>query len=139
MIFNDFHHFNIIEIQPSPRPPTIDFPTGAININSPNPFLSALAFCSVKDYDYIWKDLKTLPHISKWGRVLLPTLNVFDMGASEYIYSSLNREIIFERTSPIVFMRAEKNEVEREGMRRAHIRDAVAMCDTFSYLEERVC
>lgn len=69
---------------------------------------------------------------------MLPTLNVFDMGASEYIYSSLSREIILERTSPIVFMRAQKNEVEREGMRRAHIRDAVAMCDTFSYLEERV-
>lgn len=70
--------------------------------------------------------------------MLLPTLNVFDMGASEYIHSSLNREIIFEHTSPIVFMRAQKNDVEREGMRRAHLRDAVAMCDTFSYLEERV-
>ena len=35
-------------------------------------------------------------------------------------------------------MRAQKNHVEREGMRKAHIRDAVAMCDTFSYLEERV-
>jgi Xaa-Pro aminopeptidase len=69
---------------------------------------------------------------------LLPSLNVFDMGASEYIHSSLNREIILERTSPIVFMRAQKSHVEREGMRRAHIRDAVAMCDTFSYLEERV-
>lgn len=68
----------------------------------------------------------------------MPTLNVFDMGASEYVYSSLNREIILERTSPIVFMRAQKNSVEREGMRRAHVRDAVAMCDTFSYLEERV-
>jgi Xaa-Pro aminopeptidase len=65
-------------------------------------------------------------------------MNVFDMGASKHIHMHLNREIIFERTSPIVYMRAQKNEVEREGMRNAHISDAVAMCDTFSYLEERV-
>lgn len=60
------------------------------------------------------------------------------MGASEAIHSSVKREIILERTSPIIAMRAQKNQVEREGMRRAHVRDAVAMCDTFSYLEERV-
>lgn len=65
-------------------------------------------------------------------------MNAFDMGASEAIYSALNREIILEHSSPIILMRAQKNEVEREGMRRAHIRDAVAMIDTLSYLEERV-
>lgn len=75
----------------------------------------------------------------QWKRVLLPSLSVFDMGASEAIYASVNREIVLERTSPIVYMRARKNDVERAGMRRAHIRDAVAMCDTLSYLEERVC
>ena len=92
----------------------------------------------IKHYHDIWKDLRTLSQQTKRG-VLLPTISVFDMGASEAIYSSLNREIIVERTSPIVYMRAQKNNVEREGMRQAHIRDAVAMCDTFSYLEERVC
>lgn len=61
------------------------------------------------------------------------------MGVSEAVYSQIrNREIILERTSPIVYMRAQKNDVEREGMRRVHIRDAVAICDTFSYLEKRV-
>lgn len=92
--------------------------------------------CSIKDYNDIWKDLRTLSH--KWKRVLLPSLSVFDMGASEAIHSSLNRENILERASPIITMRAEKNEVEREGMRRAHVKDAVAMCEAFSYLEERV-
>lgn len=76
---------------------------------------------------------------NQWKRVLLPTMSVFDMGVSEAIYSTIrNREIILERTSPIVYMRAQKNDVEREGMRKAHIRDAVALCDTLSYLEERV-
>jgi Xaa-Pro aminopeptidase len=59
------------------------------------------------------------------------------MGASEAIYSALPREIIVERVSPVIYMRAQKNKVEREGMRRAQIRDAAAMCDTMSYLEER--
>lgn len=76
---------------------------------------------------------------TQWKRVLLPTLSVFDMGASEAVYSTIrNPEIIFERTSPIVYMRAKKNDVEREGMRRAQIRDAVALADTLNYLEERV-
>lgn len=61
------------------------------------------------------------------------------MGASEAVYSALQRETVLERISPIIHMRAQKNEVEREGMRRAHVKDAAAMCDTLSYLEERVC
>lgn len=60
------------------------------------------------------------------------------MGVSEAIFSSVNREITYKNTSPIVYMRAQKNNVEREGMRRASIRDAVALCDTLSYLDERV-
>jgi Xaa-Pro aminopeptidase len=35
-------------------------------------------------------------------------------------------------------MRAVKNSVERRGMRRANLKDAAAMCETLSYLEERV-
>lgn len=61
------------------------------------------------------------------------------MGTSEAIYNSMKIDNIVEHVSPIVFMRAKKNDVEREGMRRAHIKDAAAMCDTLSYLEERVC
>lgn len=63
---------------------------------------------------------------------------MFDMGVNEAIYSSLNREIILEHPSPIITMRAQKNQIERDGMRAAHVRDAVAMIDTLSYLEERV-
>jgi len=64
-------------------------------------------------------------------------MNNIDMGVSEGIYSAINREIIASKPSPIIMLRALKNEVEREGMREAHIKDAVAMCDTLSYLEER--
>jgi Xaa-Pro aminopeptidase len=69
---------------------------------------------------------------------LLPSYSVFDMGASEAIYSLISHHKIVERVSPIIYMRAQKNKVEREGMRRAHIRDGVAMCDSLSFFEERV-
>jgi Xaa-Pro aminopeptidase len=35
-------------------------------------------------------------------------------------------------------MKARKNRVEKGGMREAHIRDAVALCDFLAYLEESV-
>jgi hypothetical protein len=41
-------------------------------------------------------------------------------------------------SSPIIFMKARKNQIERDGMRRAHIRDAVALCDFLAHFEEWV-
>lgn len=71
--------------------------------------------------------------------MLVPGRCVFDLGASEAIYSSILRNIIYEKASPIIFIRAEKNEVERRGMQRAHILDGAAMCEGLSLLERRVC
>lgn len=70
--------------------------------------------------------------------MLLPSYSHFDMGSSEAIFSSVNHGTVHLHSSPIITMRAQKNLVERSGMRTAHIKDAVAMCDTLSYLEERV-
>lgn len=93
-------------------------------------------FYSIKHYQEFWKDLQSFAHF--WNRVLVPASISHEMGASEAIHASIDREKIAERVSPIVFMRAQKNDVERDGMRWAHIRDAVAVCYTFSNLEERV-
>lgn len=41
------------------------------------------------------------------------------------------------KPSPVLSLRAQKNEVEAEGMRRSHLRDAVAMCDFLAYMEEQ--
>lgn len=83
----------------------------------------------------IWTDLQTLQQL--WSRVLLPAFSIFDMGASEAIYTSIQKEVL-EKVSPIIYMRARKNQVERDGMRNAHIRDGVAMCESLSYLTDRV-
>lgn len=73
-----------------------------------------------------------------WKRILVPSAVVFDMGASEAIHSVIPRDLILDRPSPIIFLRAQKNEIEKQGMKKAHIRDGVAMCEVLSYLEERV-
>uniref|UniRef100_A0A8D0GIV6 Xaa-Pro aminopeptidase 1 n=1 Tax=Sphenodon punctatus TaxID=8508 RepID=A0A8D0GIV6_SPHPU len=40
--------------------------------------------------------------------------------------------------TPICIAKAVKNESEREGMRRAHIKDAVALCELFNWVEKEV-
>lgn len=90
----------------------------------------------IKNYNEIWQDLRTLSQ--QWRRVLIPATCVYDMGVSEAIYTSVPKHMIVERISPIIYMRAQKNEIEREGMKTAHIRDGAAMCDFLSYFEQRV-
>jgi Xaa-Pro aminopeptidase len=41
------------------------------------------------------------------------------------------------KLTPISLMKALKNPVEVNGMINAHIRDAVALCDFFAWLEEQ--
>lgn len=60
------------------------------------------------------------------------------MGISEAIHSIVPAHLILSRVSPVIFMKAKKNEVEREGMHKAHIIDGAAMCETLSYLEQLV-
>lgn len=91
---------------------------------------------SIKNYDEIWIDLRSYSHV--WRKVLVPSHCVHDLGVSEAVYSSIIRNVILEKTSPVIFMRAKKNDVEQEGMQRAHILDGAALCDAFSLLERRV-
>ncbi|CAG2171919.1 unnamed protein product, partial [Oppiella nova] len=43
-----------------------------------------------------------------------------------------------ESLSPVQLKKAVKNSVEIEGMKRSHIKDAVALCEFFAWLEEEV-
>uniref|UniRef100_A0AAG5CW59 Xaa-Pro aminopeptidase n=1 Tax=Anopheles atroparvus TaxID=41427 RepID=A0AAG5CW59_ANOAO len=89
----------------------------------------------LREYGDVWRDLRTMAQ--HWHRLLVPAAIVFDTGASEAIHAVLPHNIVFERPSPIIFLRAQKNDVEKRGMRQAHIRDGVAMCEVLSRLEER--
>lgn len=63
---------------------------------------------------------------------------MFDLGSSEAIFSALSSHLVYEKPSPVIFMRAQKNAIEREGMQRAHVLDGTAMCEALSLLESRV-
>ncbi|XP_016961280.1 xaa-Pro aminopeptidase 2 [Drosophila biarmipes] len=94
------------------------------------------AYCvKIKEYNQIWSDIRTYAQL--WKRVLVSAPCVQDPGASEAIYSSMPGKIVEWHISPIIFMRAQKNFVEQEGMRRAHIRDGAAICEALSNLETR--
>lgn len=67
----------------------------------------------------------------------MPAPCVQEPGASEAIYSAVPANVVVEHISPIIFMRAQKNSEEQEGMRLAHIRDAAAICEAMSNLEAR--
>lgn len=90
----------------------------------------------IHDYKQIWNDLRTLSQA--WHKVLLPSSYLYVKGASRAIYDSVPMDKRMPTPSIVMIAKAVKNDVEREGMRQAHIRDAVALCDFFAYLETQV-
>lgn len=90
----------------------------------------------IRNYYDIWNDLRV--YSNRWKKVLVPGPNTFDHGASEAIFAPFYTGVAIEMTSPILFMKAMKNDVERKGMRNAHVRDSAAVCFVLAYLEDRV-
>nr|XP_027194443.1 xaa-Pro aminopeptidase 1-like [Dermatophagoides pteronyssinus] len=45
---------------------------------------------------------------------------------------------ILTGVSPVCCLKAIKNQIELDGMRRAHIKDAVALCELFAWIEDEV-
>ncbi|KYM95234.1 Xaa-Pro aminopeptidase 1 [Cyphomyrmex costatus] len=87
------------------------------------------------NYTDIWYDLRTMSQA--WNTVWLPSPYGYSPGASKEIYNSIPPEKRFVKASPIIDLKAEKNKVEVAGMRRSHLRDAMAMCDFLAYMEEQ--
>ncbi|XP_025988005.1 xaa-Pro aminopeptidase ApepP isoform X2 [Solenopsis invicta] len=87
------------------------------------------------NYSDIWNDLKTMSQI--WNTVWLPSPYGYSPGASTEIYNSIPPEKRLAKASPIIDLKAEKNKVEVAGMRRSHLKDAIAMCDSLAYMEEQ--
>ncbi|MFR2884902.1 MAG: aminopeptidase P family N-terminal domain-containing protein [Merdibacter sp.] len=82
-------------------------------------------------YDAIYEEVKHIPASSK---VLLDKANT-----NYRITASLPQDVtIIDRPNPIVLMKAKKNPVELENIRRCHIRDAVAMTRFMYWLKTHV-
>lgn len=89
----------------------------------------------IKNYEDIWTDLKD--EAQRWT-FIVPSSCAFSPGSSYAIYSLIPPEKQIAIPSPIIFMKARKNDVEIKGMEFAHVRDAVAMCMFLSYFEKTV-
>ncbi|XP_017784790.1 PREDICTED: xaa-Pro aminopeptidase 1 [Nicrophorus vespilloides] len=58
--------------------------------------------------------------------------------ANYSIFSVIPKKSIIDENTPVQLFKAIKNPVERQGMRNAHIKDGVALCSYFSWLEKNV-
>ncbi|KAL0020575.1 hypothetical protein WJX77_005157 [Trebouxia sp. C0004] len=62
-----------------------------------------------------------------------------DSGGTESNEMAAHASALFiEKGSPIALAKAIKNKVEVEGMREAHLRDAVALCSLLAFLEKEI-
>lgn len=58
--------------------------------------------------------------------------------SSHYFSQAIPKEQCITKLTPIALKKAIKNDVEITGMRNAHIRDAIALCEYFAWLEREV-
>ena len=86
---------------------------------------------AIAEYEEIYK---LAYEISDKERVL------YDSGSINYnLYNSINKNAtIINRESPIALMKSMKNPVEVENIKKAHIKDGVAMCKFIYWLKKSV-
>jgi Xaa-Pro aminopeptidase len=85
-------------------------------------------------YDHIIKFLHTLQlSMDKSDKIWVDprTVNVA-------IGNAIAPQVMLQKTSPVVLLKAKKNSAEINGMKQAHIRDAVAFVEFISELEEKL-
>ncbi|XP_059350232.1 xaa-Pro aminopeptidase ApepP-like isoform X2 [Daphnia carinata] len=96
----------------------------------------------VRHYDNVLNDLPVLTE--NVDSVLLPSNYAYSGGVSFAIYQTACLLIQIpadkRRTSPspLILLKAKKNAIEVEGMKNAHMKDAVALCDFLSLLEQQI-
>ncbi|KAG0724312.1 Xaa-Pro aminopeptidase 1 [Chionoecetes opilio] len=87
----------------------------------------------ILEYEAIEDSIKALMDDPSVSSVLI------NPSASSYsIYNAIPATKRAEGPSPIVTLKATKNLVEMQGMRNAHLKDAVALCDFLALLEKEV-
>ncbi|MCL4135237.1 UNVERIFIED_CONTAM: hypothetical protein GTU68_053881, partial [Idotea baltica] len=92
----------------------------------------------IHNYKTVMNTLQALSALDTIKKVLLPSKYSYSGGASYAIYSSVQEEKRTFEVSPVLLMKSRKNQVERMGMRNAHVKDAVALIDFLSFLEDEI-
>lgn len=86
---------------------------------------------TVRPYQSVKEFVADLPRMVS-GKIWLSEKSSFG------IVNAVPKNRRFTNPSPIAAMKAVKNATEIAGMRRAHIKDAVTLCEFFSWLEKNV-
>ncbi|CAG2065822.1 unnamed protein product, partial [Timema podura] len=101
------------------------------------------AVVRIKDYDTFWADLQELNNLSTG--VWLPSAYMLcfrrqpsNLSNGKGHNNSIGQSIRQSLASPVLLTKTMKNDVEAAGMRDAHIRDAVALCQMLNRLDEDV-
>lgn len=87
----------------------------------------------IRSYDLVADFIRSYIAKNSTGRVWISN-------QSSYALVNLIPESrrIITRVSPVALQKSVKNSVEIGGMRRAHIKDAVALCEFFAWLEDEI-
>jgi len=126
-----------------------------------NPVFFAYSIVSLDGVYLYVDDSKLSPEVKAHlpaGTTIKPYLSVFDDVASMSktwkannnkvwldgrcnfaLKNVLDSSVIEEARSPIMMSKAIKNDVEMEGFRQSHIRDAAAVCEYIAWLEKELC
>ncbi|KAG2174136.1 hypothetical protein INT43_004156 [Umbelopsis isabellina] len=89
---------------------------------------------TLKSYDSFFRDLRELsPKLKSDGKKLL-----INNKTSLAVESALGKPNTHLDRSIVTDAKAIKNEVELEGMRQCHLRDAAALCHYFAWLEDQL-
>ncbi|XP_076058847.1 xaa-Pro aminopeptidase 1-like isoform X2 [Oratosquilla oratoria] len=92
----------------------------------------------IESYNDVLNRLKALSASESVRKVLVGKKHSYSGGASFAVYSAIPEEKRLLAVSPVLEMKSQKNEVEIEGMKNSHIRDAVALVSFLSFMEEEM-
>jgi len=91
---------------------------------------------TIRPYDRFIPELIQL--IEPAVKVLVPKKYSYTGGSSYAVYKAVPDSKRVMKTSPVLLLKAVKNTIEVAGMKNAHLKDAVAVCDFFSQLDQEV-
>eukprot|EP00092_Neocalanus_flemingeri_P014896 GFUD01016088.1.p1 GENE.GFUD01016088.1~~GFUD01016088.1.p1 ORF type:complete len:725 (+),score=200.23 GFUD01016088.1:283-2457(+) len=92
----------------------------------------------IREYDQVFKDLSGEAGNNVEGKILLGKPWAYTGGASFAIYNAVEESKRLLELSPIMLKKAQKNEVEVQGMENANIKDAVALIAFCAELENGI-
>jgi len=89
----------------------------------------------LKPYEEAFDGVKKLSKEEKWEKVVLAKPWAYSSGATYAVYKLLPEQLVHFQNSPVMLMKAKKNQVEIAGMKKACLKDSVALIELASEVE----